>query len=92
MDLDAHLSETARQLLCSLLLLWTESPRTASISLVVPRILIKQWSRVARATEVLGPFLNTSLPLAVRHPLRVPVMLVHNAARVRCLPAPSLPG
>jgi hypothetical protein len=81
--------ETARQLLCSLLLLWTESPRTTSFSLVVPRILIKQWSRVSRATEVLGPFLNTSLPPAIRHPLRVPVMLVHIAAHVRCLPAPS---
>jgi hypothetical protein len=81
--------ETARQLLCSLLLLWTESPRTTSFSLVVPRILIKQWSRVSRTTTVLGPFLNTSLPPSVRHPLRVPVMLIHIAAHVRCLPAPS---
>ena len=81
--------ETARQLVCSLLLLWTESPWTTSFSLVVPRILIKQWSRVSRATEVLGPFLNSTLPPDVRHPLRVPVMIIHIATYVRCLPTLS---
>jgi hypothetical protein len=80
--------ETARQLLCSLMLLWTEAPWTTSFTLVVPRILVRQWSRISKAAEVMGPFSHASLPLDARHPLRVPVMLIHTAAHVRCLPNP----
>jgi hypothetical protein len=80
--------ETARQLLCSLLLLWTESPWTTSITVVVPRILMRQWSRVSKAAVVSGPFACASLPADARHPLRIPVMLVHIATHVRCLPSP----
>jgi hypothetical protein len=36
----------------------------------------------------MGPFSRASLPLDARHTLRVPVMLIHTAAHVRCLPAP----
>jgi hypothetical protein len=46
------LPETTRQLLCSLLLLWTESSWTTSSTIVVPRILIRQWSRVSKAATV----------------------------------------
>jgi hypothetical protein len=44
--------ETTRQLLCSLLLLWTESPWTTSFTIVVPRILIRQWSRISKAATI----------------------------------------
>jgi hypothetical protein len=80
--------ETARQLLCSLLLLWTESPWTTSFTIVVPRILMRQWSRISKAATVYGPFAYTSLPDDARHPLRIPVMIIHTAAHVRCLPKP----
>jgi hypothetical protein len=81
--------ETTRQLLCSLLLLWTESPWTTSFTIVVPRILIRQWSRVSKAATVRGPFSYTSLPTDARHPLRIPVMIVHTPTHVRCLPKPA---
>jgi hypothetical protein len=81
--------ETTRQLLCSLMLLWTESPWTTSFTIVVPRILIRQWSRVSKAATVFGPFAYTSLPADARHPLRVPVMLIHTATHLRCLPTPA---
>jgi hypothetical protein len=78
--------ETTRQLLCSLMLLWTESPWTTSFTLVVPRILIRQWSRISKAAKVFGPFAYTSLPTDARHPLRIPVMIIHTAPHLRCLP------
>jgi hypothetical protein len=53
---------------------------------VVPRILIRQWSRLSKAATVYGPFACTSLPADARHPLRIPVMIVHTAPHVRCLP------
>jgi hypothetical protein len=79
--------ETTRQLLCSLLLLWTESPWTTSFTIVVPRILMRQWYLQSWST-VYGPFAYTSLPDDARHPLRIPVMIIHTAAHVRCLPKP----
>jgi hypothetical protein len=49
---------------------------------------MRQWSRISKAATVYGPFDYTSLPADARHPLRIPVMIIHTAPHVRCLQKP----
>ena len=84
--------ELARQLLCSLLLLWSECPLTTAFTVVVPRVLQRQWGRVSRSVNQLGPFKFLDMPPSIRPSLPIPAMLLHVPRHKRCLPSAASPS
>lgn len=82
--------EIARQLLCRLITLWTESPADTRFFILVPRLLQRQWGHLSPyVRETQSSYLRSSLPLISPPTLPIPVVLLVMDSHVRALPEPD---
>jgi hypothetical protein len=69
--------ECARQVIAAYLRKWVQAPENAHGIFLIPRILQRQWGRVARYVLEVGIFLTGSLPDYCRFDSHLPFVLLH---------------
>lgn len=69
--------ECARQVLAGYLRKWVQDPEHTHGIFLIPRILQRQWGRVARYVVEVGIYLTGSLPIYCRFHSHLPFVLLH---------------
>ncbi|MGL5814340.1 MAG: hypothetical protein ACRCYW_13575 [Aeromonas sp.] len=69
--------ECGRQVISAYLQKWVQSPYNTHGVFLIPRILQRQWGRVARYVKEVGVYLPSSLPLCCRYESHLPFVLLH---------------
>ena len=69
--------ECGRQLLATYLRQWVQAPTTTSAIFLLPRILQREWSRVAKYIQEVGVFFGDLLPPDSRFTFALPFVVLH---------------
>ena len=69
--------ECCRQLLAAYIHRWVQTPFNTCAIILVPRIIQRDWGRVARYVEERGVFISETLPASCRFVSNLPFVLLH---------------